>query len=109
MRIYVYVANATYAWDFHMGLGKDKFLPNLMWRLLNIFDLAKAAEPSEWTIGLEQRDFYYEENTLANYFNKLQSFYPKTIREWNDLPRIAIIETTDIEDFMSKLSDSSLI
>ena len=92
-----------------MGLGKDKFLPNLMWRLLNIIDLAEAAEPPEWTTGLEQHGFYYEENTLANYFNKLRSFYPKTIREWNNLPRIAIIETTDIEDFMSKLSDSSLI
>ena len=37
-----------------------------------------------------------------------QSFYPRTIREWNNLP-IAIMETIDIEDFTNKLSDFNLI
>ena len=37
-----------------------------------------------------------------------QSFYPRTIREWNNLP-IAIIETIDNEDFTNKLSHFNLI
>ena len=38
-----------------------------------------------------------------------QSFYPRTIREWNNLP-ITTIETIDIEDFTGeKLSDFNLM
>ena len=51
------------------------------------------------------KHFIIPSNSTAAY---QQSFYPRTIREWNNLP-IVIIETTDIEDFTNKLSDLNLI
>ena len=51
------------------------------------------------------KHFIIPSNSTAAY---QQSFYPRTIREWNNLP-IAIMETIDIEDFTNKLSDFNLI
>ena len=51
------------------------------------------------------KHFIIPSNSTAAY---QQSFYPRTIREWNNLP-IAIIETIDIEGFTNKLSDLNLI
>ena len=51
------------------------------------------------------KHFIIPSNSTAAY---QQSFYPRTIREWNNL-LIAIIETIDIEDFTNKLSDLNLI
>ena len=37
-----------------------------------------------------------------------QSFYPKTIRDWNGLP-IAAIETKDTQKLINKLTDLNII
>ena len=51
------------------------------------------------------KHFIIPSNSTAAY---QRSFYPRTIREWNNL-LIAIIETIDIQDFTNKLSDFNLI